>query len=318
MSHSAPNNPLKKEMRLQVGLFFVGGVLLIGVVLFVLARSQGWFEQNYALVFYAESAESLSKGMSVRLSGLPIGKVVGIKLEDDARVRVQMQINDDFQRWIKSDSAASLAREGMFGDSYIQISAGKKNSKPLVGGAVLAFDSQNGVSELVQQLRGRLFPLLEEMQSLVLTLKSPDGQLGGTLKEASALLHELRSTRALADKSLLATALLTGKKIPATLAHVDGALEGFKTVATHADAQLAEISRKLQITMDQYEQTGGSADTALKELQILLKETRPNLQKAIKDADVVLHSANQTMVNMNEHWPFSGDAKPASMPENAP
>ncbi len=318
MSHSTPNNPLKKEMHPQVGLFFAGGLLLIAVVLFVLARSQGWFEQSYALVFYAESAESLNKGMLVRLSGLPIGKVVGIKLEDDARVRVQMQINDDFQRWIKSDSAASLAREGMFGDSYIQISAGKNSSKPLVGGAVLVFDPQNGVSELLQQLRGRLFPLLDEMQSLVVTLKSPDGQLGSTFKEASALLHELRGTRARLDKTLSAATTLTGEKIPATLGHADGALASFKAVAISADAQLAQISRKLQNTMDRYEQTGGSADVALKELQVLLKEMRPNLQKAIQDADVVMHSANQTMVNMNEHWPFSGDAKPAAMPASAP
>ncbi|MFC7421852.1 MlaD family protein [Iodobacter arcticus] len=313
---SADLNPLKKDKRAYVGLFVAGALFLIAMVLFVLARSQGWFEQSYTLEFRAASAESLNKGMLVRLSGLPVGKVTEIKLEDDARVRVQMQINKDFQRWIKNDSAASLAREGIFGDSFIQISAGTSKGQLLEGGAVLAFDPGSGMNELLQQLRERLFPLLEEMQSLAASLKSPDGQLGSTLSEARALLHELRSTRTQIDKTLASAALLTQKNIPATLGYVDGTLAGFKTVAQSTDAQLAQISSKLQATLDQYERTGSSADKTLKEVQILVQETRPLLQKAIKDADVVMRSANQTMINMHERWPFSGDAKPASMPES--
>ncbi|STQ91049.1 MlaD family protein [Iodobacter fluviatilis] len=318
MSVDSHANPLKKDKRTQVGLFVAGGVFFMAVALFVLARSLGWFEQSYTLEFHAASAESLNKGMLVRLSGLPVGKVTGIKLEDDARVRVQLQINKDFQRWIKSDSAASLAREGIFGDSFIQITAGKDKGASLESGAVLVFDPGSGMNELLQQLRERLFPLLEEMQSLAASLKAPDGQLGSTLGEARALLHELRNTRVQIDKTLASAALLTHKNIPDTLGYVDGTLAGFKKTAQSTDEQLAQISGKLQDTLDQYERTGNTADQTLKEVQTLVKETRPLLQKAIKDADVVMRSANQTMTNMNDHWPFSGDAKPASMAGEAP
>lgn len=318
MSNTTISTFLQQDKRWQVGLFISGGLLLAGLLLYILIRTLGWFEPSYVLVFYTQSAESLLVGMPIRLSGLPIGNVTEITLEEDTHVQVKIKIKTEYQRWIKPDSNATLMAEGLFGDHFIQITASKKTTPPLSDGAMITFIPASNMSDFVPQLKERLFPLLEEMQSLATHLKSPDGQLNHTLSEAQQLMHELRSTRQQIDKLLIASTGLAEKKLPASLAHLNTTLIEFKNLAQSADTQLFASTQKLQTTLSKFEQTGEHANASLQEMRLLLQETRPSLHKLLQDSDLLIRNGNTTISNMHEHWPFSGESKPASMPETLP
>ncbi|WP_164521444.1 MlaD family protein [Iodobacter ciconiae] len=301
---------LKKDNRVYIGGLMSGCVFVVAVAVYVLARSLSLFEQSYSLEFQAAGTDSLYKGMLVRLSGRTAGKIIEISREKETRVRVQMLINKDFKRWIKSDSVVSLAREGIFGERFIQISVGESKGPSLESGSELVFDA--GMNVLLQQLRAHLFRLQEEIQGLAALLESPDGH---TLGEVRGLLKELHSTRTDIDKTLASAALLAYENIPDTLGYVEGTLAGFKKAAQSMDARLVQISMTLEVVLDRRDENG--VDKTLKEVQASAQEARPLLQKAIKDTDVVIKNAYQAMMSINDDGVFGSKEKLLVMPEVA-
>src|SRR5258706_2927923 len=66
----------------KVSLFFLTAVLgVIGVILLV-SYKQGAFVRYTAIHFYAADAFGISKGMAVRLFGLPVGNVSDLDISD--------------------------------------------------------------------------------------------------------------------------------------------------------------------------------------------------------------------------------------------
>jgi phospholipid/cholesterol/gamma-HCH transport system substrate-binding protein len=280
-------------------------VALLLLVLLGLARTQGWFEKTIPLQFVASSAADLRTGMQVRLFGIAVGKVKNISLSDDGRVLVNLSVNDDYRKFLHQDTHATLAREGMFGDSYIVLESAQNGGRALAEQAQIPFDAGTSLGDLVTQLSERLFPMLDELTRFTQQLNAPQGHLQSALLEMKLLLSELRQTRRQMDQTLKHTETLMSQRIPATLDRSDKMLADFSHLATNLDQRMASVSTQLDQTLKQFEQTGSNATKSTEELNKLLQELRPSLQKTLQDADALIKNAHQTMTNMQTHWPFT-------------
>ncbi|MCF8207900.1 MAG: MlaD family protein [Rhodoferax sp.] len=301
----------RDRSRWLIGLFVAGGLLLLVAMVFGMALRQGWFDKTLTLHFESQSAEDLRKGMAVRLAGIAVGKVSRVELEDNARVLVSMQIQAEFQRFLRADAIAQLAHEGMFGDSYISITFDQERQvdtkKVLSDGARIPYLPGTNFGELLTQLRENVFPLLVQMQLFVTQLNAPQGALQSTLGESRTLLRELRGTRAQLEKTLAGVNQVTAEQVPKTLGQLDNTLKSYAELAQRTDAQLAAMGKTLDITLATYQTTSTEATQATRDMQTLIGETRPLLQQVLKNLDLLLRKSNQTVGNMQTHWPFTGD-----------
>jgi phospholipid/cholesterol/gamma-HCH transport system substrate-binding protein len=77
-----------------------------------------------AMTIYASFDEigGLKARAPVVISGVKVGQVDAITLNDDYRARVAMQINDHVE--LPSDSSASIVTSGVLGDRYVSIQLG--------------------------------------------------------------------------------------------------------------------------------------------------------------------------------------------------
>src|SRR5262249_60268833 len=94
-------------IRREVSLFFSAALIgIICVTLFV-SYKQGAFVRHTPVYFYVGDAFGISKGMSVRLFGLPIGTVKSMEVSG-LGVKVEMSIASDYIQHIPKGSTARL------------------------------------------------------------------------------------------------------------------------------------------------------------------------------------------------------------------
>lgn len=75
--------------------------------------------EGYVITAAFSDVGNLPDGADVRLSGVKIGTVLGIELNDDYQAVVRMSIKDHVQ--IGADSAAAIESDGLLGDKYLSI-----------------------------------------------------------------------------------------------------------------------------------------------------------------------------------------------------
>lgn len=120
---------MRKTESLKAGLFIITTVGLFALIIFVMGSEKQIFsdQEEYHTVF--KDVKGLVEGAPVRLAGITVGRVAGIgfsKNTKDARVHVRLLINEKYLDRIHSDSVATIETQGLLGDRYLSIVAGKE------------------------------------------------------------------------------------------------------------------------------------------------------------------------------------------------
>ncbi|MBI3571713.1 MAG: MCE family protein [Gammaproteobacteria bacterium] len=153
-----------KGLEKKIGLFVI--IALLGIVLAIVAVGiqHDVFSPKTRLFFITDSGQSIDEGMAVKLSGFNIGKVEKLELTDDAKVRVTLSILRSYMKWVKGDSKARLLKEGVIGANVIEISPGSDKEKSLEHNALIAFERERGLGQVVDQLYAEVIPLIEDLK----------------------------------------------------------------------------------------------------------------------------------------------------------
>jgi len=128
--------PQRKQVtwaQLRVGLLTLVGLFLIMVAILYVTGA-GILRAKYQLRTYLPEVEQLTLGAPVRLDGVEVGNVDGIriappaapggKVDRNRNVEVIMRVDRRFQSNITTDSRASLVTEGFLGNRYVNITRG--------------------------------------------------------------------------------------------------------------------------------------------------------------------------------------------------
>ncbi|MDR0366973.1 MAG: MlaD family protein [Rickettsiales bacterium] len=104
---------------------------ILAVLALVLIYSRGGRDESMTLRANFDRADGLEPGAPVRLSGIEIGKVAGLRLKSDYSVDVAMKVSRGAK--IPEDSQAFIFTDGLLGAKYIEISAGGSGEFMLEG-----------------------------------------------------------------------------------------------------------------------------------------------------------------------------------------
>jgi phospholipid/cholesterol/gamma-HCH transport system substrate-binding protein len=252
----------------------VGGfvlVLVAGLVGFVIWLGKFQLEQQYAYyrIYFTGSVTGLNEGSNVRLQGVPVGTVKGIRIDPQNVQRIEVVIQVAKDTPIKQDAEASLGMQGITGIAYIQIHPGKQESPVLIAQAGQDMPEIPSRASRIEQIlesipavmvRIEKFLSDENQKSVTDTLQNV-AKLTGTLADHSEdfvklasdgaktmqeLSQAARSAKGLTDDVRKELAELSPdirkavKEVPPTIEEVRAAAAAGKAMATQLDEMIAE------------------------------------------------------------------------------
>lgn len=143
----------KYSHELSVGIFVFIGLLCTAYLTVRLGKMEVFSNEGYMLTASFDQVTGLRNGSSVLIGGVPVGKVVSIKLEPENfyRARVEMKIDDSIR--FGDDVIASIKTSGLIGDKYVNLSP-NSSTEPLKDGDEITettpmFDLENLIAKFI-------------------------------------------------------------------------------------------------------------------------------------------------------------------------
>jgi phospholipid/cholesterol/gamma-HCH transport system substrate-binding protein len=149
-----PEIPLPKRgfsTEFFVGLFTLGALLCCGY----LAVGLGGLELNksshYNLTAEFDNISGLKFGASVEISGVPIGEVENISLnEGQNSAVVKLKIKQEIK--LRDDDIAAIRTKGIIGDRYVKISPGGSDVFLQPGGKLTETESVVDIEDIIGKI----------------------------------------------------------------------------------------------------------------------------------------------------------------------
>lgn len=233
-------------------LFLGSGGLVFLALLVGLAREQHWGQRFEEVQLLAPTAAGLSSGVEVRISGLPVGQVVAMEMQPDAKVRVRLQIADRYRRLIGPRSVASQGVDGFVGDHFIAITP----------------DPQ-------PQLRHR-----ESGSPKLLPYTQP--------VDIPGLLEHLVETQVLLHATLSKISGLAAKDLPQALADFRTTMGGVHQLSNSLEREMGAVTPQLRRTLQTMDRAGDGASTLMQTTAPVLAPTLQEVQVLARSANRLL------------------------------
>jgi phospholipid/cholesterol/gamma-HCH transport system substrate-binding protein len=120
------------SVETKVGLFFLIGLAILGVITFRVANVGEYFQPRAYYTAFFPSASGLNPDDTVAVAGLKVGKIKSLQLKETG---VLMTLVIDPKVRIRRDAIATVAWGGLLGNKYIDISLGKPDQPWLPPGS---------------------------------------------------------------------------------------------------------------------------------------------------------------------------------------
>jgi phospholipid/cholesterol/gamma-HCH transport system substrate-binding protein len=307
-------DPRFKELGSKTVIFIIlAAAIVVGTVMAGLVH-QDFFTKTTRLYFFADSAQGITNGMSVQLSGFRIGTVDELSLEPSGTVKVRLVINSQYTHFIRQDSEARLFKEGLIGTSIIEISPGTPQIRQVQNDGVLKFNRAKDIADIAPDLAGRIGPILTDIKSITQSINDNDGDFRQTLKSvhrASAELAEAAaSVNKLARSSDERLDAIHGRinivldRAGANVDKVGTVLDTLGGTLATVDLSLPDLLLKLNSTLDNAQ----AASVNARKLSELLSEDLP---PAVSEGRGLVQDTREVVQGAKKTWPIRNYLPPA-------
>lgn len=138
------------RMEITVGLFLVMGFLALGWLAMQLGEVS-WLTgaKTYTLNAEFNNISGVKPGADIQISGVTVGKVRQLRLNEDNLAMVVMQVDNGIK--VPVDSMASVKSQGIVGDKYIQLTLGGDENEYQPGETIVDTESSVDLESLISK-----------------------------------------------------------------------------------------------------------------------------------------------------------------------
>ena len=250
----------EQTMRFRLGIFVLGSVILLAVLLILFGGFPNLFRRydHYTVLF--NDASGLSPGTPVRRSGVRIGEVEKVELDNETgKVRVGIKVDSRYT--LRKGDQPVVARGLIGGDSAIDFVRPRTapqppDTTPVEPGAVLTGRPQPDAGDIAKEV-ARVMPTAEE-----------------TLASMQKVFNSLDRMTPLVEQSL----------------------RELRDVAKETRATIPELRRtsdELQVAARNWGKVGERLDVLLRTNEDKLVKSLDNLNEALKRVNATFNEENQ-------------------------
>ncbi len=246
--------------QLKVGVVAFAAMVVLAVLIFLLTGTRNIFEGNETLRTYMADAAGMTESTPVRLNGITVGAVGGIKLSGskDAKraVEFELTIQSKYMRDIPEDSTAAVTAANLLGSKFIDITKGQSATPAKPGGELRSLQTQD-IPELMAQsanLITTLQDISKRTDAMLADIDAGKGNLGKLLRD-DELYKRLNAIAA--EGQQLLTDVRSGQGTLSKLIYDNGLYDDVRAPLKRIDAML-----------DDLQQGHGTAGKLLKDPQV--------------------------------------------------
>lgn len=183
-----------QAIRFRLGIFVLGAFILLGVLIVLFGGLPGYFRDTEPYMVIFDSAPGVSPGTPVRRSGVRIGEVGKVALDDETG-KVRVGINVDSKYSLRRQDQPVLMQGLLAGDTSIDFVARRPDGKAIPDGPVEPGSTLEGIVQadagtLVQKTTDVVGPArdtMEEFRKFMKTMDKMTPLMEGTFKEYQEL-----------------------------------------------------------------------------------------------------------------------------------
>jgi len=307
------------NLHFKVGLFAAASLLLGALFLVYLLHARGFFEDTYRLQLAAASADGVTPGVPLVFSGIEIGSVTTLGLNDSGGIVIHCELLERNAKWLRQDTTFTL-------------------DKPLVGGAKIRIDSFNpdapalpenstmlllssDISKEIPQLVERVKAILANVEHLtrkdgeinatLANVKTVTGRMTGEYGMLEGMLGSPEKARAVTDSLDKTRALITkldglALKMDGMAAKTDQWLFSKNGMADLSRDSLAQVRLMLNDAQSSLKKADAVMANAV-EISANVKEGTQDIARLRAEIDDAVRKANALINEINKKWPFARD-----------
>jgi phospholipid/cholesterol/gamma-HCH transport system substrate-binding protein len=300
----------------KVGAFTLAGLLVLGLVVFMIGEERKLFETKLEYKAKFEEVQGLRRGSPVRMGGVDIGSVTEVaygEVADDKQIRVTMAVVREESRRIRQNSVATIEGKGLLGDKMIVITVGNPKLPQIPAGG----DVPSKEGDDLTALMGKLGTITGQVEKVVGNLEKTtnslaDDQLQTNLKSSVESMNGILKSVEGGDGYVgkLIKSPEESQRLSQVIQNLDAATAALNKTTTSVNAILGRIEHGPGLAHEvlygeesakAVSQFGGAAD----ELRVTLKGIREGngIARSVIYGDA---GSAQVMNNINQ---MSGDLK---------
>lgn len=313
-----PSQQEVKWSQLKVGVIVLVSMALLTTLLFLMTKSSGMspFSKKMVVRTYFANSNGLKQGGEVLLEGVTIGEVKHVRITTDpARkrtpVEVELKIDPKFSESLHKDSKAALSKEGLVGDTNVDINSRGANGPLLQDGDELptsqsadldaVLDTSKTTLDNLNVTLGRLDKIVQGLQQgqgtagQLLTNRELFDRLDASLGELNVMLRNINSGKGSAGKLLNDDTLYN--KLNGTATRLDNIVAGIDSGKGTAGKLLKDdtLYNNLNETLAHANSLLAEADKGKGALGLLTKDPAfaQKLDNTVTNLNTLLGDVNQ-------------------------
>ena len=176
------------KFKVRLGLFIAGGLMIFIVAVFIIGRQKNLFVPVFKLNTTFYNVSGLQVGNNIRFSGINVGTVDNISIINDSTVQVDMLIQKDVQKFIKTDCEASIGSAGLIGDRILIISQGSSGAVTAKDGQEIASKEPVEPDAIISSLKvtaDNAAIVSYQLASIMIKVNSGSGTLGRFIQDST-------------------------------------------------------------------------------------------------------------------------------------
>jgi len=307
------------RLHFKVGLFAAASLLLGVLFLVYLLHARGYFENTYRLQLAASSADGVTPGVPLVFSGIEIGSVTTLGLNDSGGIVIQCELLERNAKWLKQDTSFTLDKPLVDG-AKIRIDSFNPDAPALPDNStmlLLTSDISKEIPELVERVKAILANVEHitrkdgEINATLANVKTVTGRMTGEYGVLEGVLGSPEKARAVTDSLDKTRALITkldglALKMDGMAAKTDQWLFAKNGMADLSRESLAQVRLMLNDAQSSLKKADALMANAV-EISANVKEGTQDIAKLRAEIDDAVRKANALVNEINKKWPFARD-----------
>ena len=262
----------KATTAVKVGAFAVA-MIVAGIFIYRFVNKAGGSGKGYVVYVLMKDAAGIAKHSQVRIAGIPVGSIDGVRLEGD-RARVDIRVDPEVPLY--EDAAVSKVASSLLGEYYLAIAAGTEGRRKLKDGdRILNVNEAASTDQLMHELADIARDVKKVTESLAASVGTDQGRedikktLENLAQVTEALNQTVRENRETVRTILLNVEGITSKSGP----EIERILENVRVTTTEVRELMAKTEAgqeqkpgEIRQIVEKVNRASDSLESALKNL----------------------------------------------------